>query len=80
MIPGTAGLRMPMAASRPMIARLATLYRLRKGRALLKHDEPYGIIWKIHHNPMAARPAGVEPAPMEQHDFQIDRLALKQMR
>jgi len=50
-------------------------YRLRKGRSLLKHDEPYGITREIYQDPMAVRPAGVEPAPMEQHDFQMDRLS-----
>jgi len=50
-------------------------YRLRKGRSLLKNDEPYGIAREIYQNPMAARPAGVEPAPMEPHDFQMDRLS-----
>jgi len=50
-------------------------YRLRKGRSLLKHDEPYGIVREIYQDPMAARPVGVEPAPMEQHDFQMDRLS-----
>ena len=50
-------------------------YRLRKGRSLLKHDEPYGITREIYQDPMAARPAGVEPAPMEPHDFQMDRLS-----
>jgi len=50
-------------------------YRLRKGRSLLKHDEPYGITHEIYQDPMAARPVGVEPAPMEQHDFQMDRLS-----
>ena len=50
-------------------------YRLRKGRSLLKHDEPYGIAREIYQDPMAARPVGVEPAPMEPHDFQMDRLS-----
>jgi len=50
-------------------------YRLHKGRSLLKHDEPYGIAREIYQDPMAARPAGVEPAPMEPHDFQMDRLS-----
>jgi len=50
-------------------------YRLRKGRSLLKHDEPYGIAREIYQNPIAARPIGVEPAPMEAHDFQMDRLS-----
>jgi Zn-dependent peptidase ImmA (M78 family)/DNA-binding XRE family transcriptional regulator len=51
-------------------------YRLRKGRSLLKHDEPYGIAQEIYQDQMAARPVGVEPAPMEAHDFQMDRLSL----
>lgn len=50
-------------------------YRLRKGRSLLKHDEPFGIAREIYQDPMAARPAGVEPAPMEKHDFQMGRLS-----
>ena len=50
-------------------------YRLRKGRSLLKHDEPFGIAREIYQDPMAARPAGAEPAPMEKHDFQMDRLS-----
>jgi len=50
-------------------------FGLRKGRSLLKHDEPYGIAREIYQNPIAARPIGVEPAPMEAHDFQMDRLS-----
>ena len=50
-------------------------YRQRKNRSLLKHDEPYGITREIYQYPMAARPVGVEPAPMERHDFQMDRLS-----
>jgi Zn-dependent peptidase ImmA (M78 family) len=50
-------------------------YRQRKNRSLLKHDEPYGITQEIYQYPMAARPVSVEPAPMERHDFQMDRLS-----
>lgn len=50
-------------------------YKLRKGRSLLKHDEPFGIDSEIYQDPRGVRPVGVEPEGMKPHDFQEDRLS-----
>lgn len=50
------------------------LYRQRKGTSLLKHDEPDGISREIYQSALGQRPVGVEPARMDSHDFQGDRL------
>lgn len=50
-------------------------YKRQKGRALLKHDEPYAITREIYQNPHGIRPVGTEPAGMESHDFKEDRLS-----
>jgi Zn-dependent peptidase ImmA (M78 family)/transcriptional regulator with XRE-family HTH domain len=49
-------------------------YRQRKGKSLLKHDEPEGITREIYQSAQGQRPTGLEPAQMEEHDFQGDRL------
>ena len=51
-------------------------YKARKGRSLLKHDEPFGIDKEIYQNPHGIRPLGIEPEGMNPHDFQEDRLSL----
>ncbi len=50
-------------------------YKRQKGRALLKHDEPYAITREIYHGPHGIRPVGAEPAGMEPHDFKENRLS-----
>ncbi len=50
-------------------------YKRYKGRALLKHDEPYAITQEIYQDPHGIRPVGTEPAGMEPHDFKEDRLS-----
>jgi len=50
-------------------------YKRRKGRALLKHDEPYAITREIYQDPRGMRPVGTEPAGMAAYDFQEDRLS-----
>ncbi len=50
-------------------------FKKRKGRSLLKHDEPFGIEREIYQTPHGARPVGVEPEGMNPHDFQEDRLS-----
>ena len=47
----------------------------KKGRSLLKHDEPFGIDKEIYQDPRGERPVGVEPEGMQPHDFQGDRLS-----
>jgi Zn-dependent peptidase ImmA (M78 family)/transcriptional regulator with XRE-family HTH domain len=49
-------------------------YRQRKGKSLLKHDEPEGITREIYQSAQGQRPTGLEPAQMDKHDFQGDRL------
>lgn len=51
-------------------------YREKKGRSLLKHDEPQGITEEVYKDTHGARPVGIEPAGMESHDFREDRLSL----
>jgi Zn-dependent peptidase ImmA (M78 family)/DNA-binding XRE family transcriptional regulator len=50
-------------------------YKIRKGRSLLKHDEPFGIEREIYQDSHGIRPVGVEPEGMQPHDFQEDRLS-----
>lgn len=50
-------------------------YKMRKGRSLLKHDEPFGIDREIYQDPHGVRPVGIEPEGMQPHDFQEDRLS-----
>lgn len=50
-------------------------YKSRKGRSLLKHDEPFGIDREIYQDPHGVRPVGIEPEGMQPHDFQEDRLS-----
>ncbi|VAW70960.1 hypothetical protein MNBD_GAMMA09-40 [hydrothermal vent metagenome] len=49
--------------------------QLKKGRSLLKHDEPFGIDREIYQDPHGVRPVGVEPEGMQPHDFLEDRLS-----
>ena len=50
-------------------------YKAKKGRSLLKHDEPFGIDKEIYQDPHGIRPLGIEPEGMYPHDFQEDRLS-----
>jgi hypothetical protein len=50
-------------------------YKAKKGRSLLKHDEPYGIDKEIYQDPLGIRPVTIEPEGMKPHDFQQDRLS-----
>ncbi|MGF1643239.1 MAG: ImmA/IrrE family metallo-endopeptidase [Thiotrichales bacterium] len=60
---------------RPIIWRDFNLaYQNRHGRSLLKHDEPDGISEEIYQSAQGQRPVGIEPAGMDRHDFQGDRL------
>lgn len=50
-------------------------YKAKKGRSLLKHDEPFGIDKEIYQDLHGIRPLGIEPEGMYPHDFQEDRLS-----
>ena len=49
-------------------------YKRRNGRKLLKLTEPNGVAERVFRAPSIAGP-GAEPARLERHDFQDDRLA-----
>ncbi|MGV6815786.1 MAG: helix-turn-helix domain-containing protein [Thiotrichales bacterium] len=49
-------------------------YKRKKHRPLLKHDEPDGITREIYQSALGERAVGPEPAGMDSHDFQGDRL------
>ena len=67
----------PRGAKRYVVWKLFNqAYREQKGRSLLKHDEPQGINEEVYEDTHGARPAGIEPAGMEPHDFREDRLSL----
>lgn len=54
--------------------RMHVEYKRRHGRKLLKLTEPNGVAERVFRTPIIAGP-GTEPARLERHDFQDDRLA-----
>jgi Zn-dependent peptidase ImmA (M78 family)/DNA-binding XRE family transcriptional regulator len=64
------------AASRAGLwARFNAEHKRRRGRSLLKHDEPSGIDAEVYQAFSSERPIGEEPFGMHAYDFKEDRLA-----
>lgn len=66
--------QVPKKDRRALWMRMNVEYKRRYGRSLLKLTEPNGVGERVFRTPIIAG-AGAEPASLDQHDFQDDRLA-----
>lgn len=67
---------LPADARGRLWAQMNAEYRRRTGRPLLKQVEPHGVDESVFRAPRQIAHAGAEPARLEAHDFQGERLAL----